>query len=120
MTMVKDWTEGEARLLAQRCAQGHTWYLPRARCPRCGEIADSFDVKGSGTLFSRTTVHRRPARADGTAREAIGIALVDLDEGARVMVRCPPDATIGSRVQVSLVFDEDSGRLLPECQEVAS
>jgi uncharacterized OB-fold protein len=114
-----DWSAGVQLLLAQRCTEGHAWYLPRARCPKCGATASSFQPSGEGTVFAQTSLHRRVAAADGSkAKEAVGIALIDLDEGARMMARCRPGTPIGSRVSVSIVFDEGSQRLLPQCEEV--
>ncbi|SDY86848.1 Zn-ribbon domain-containing OB-fold protein [Herbiconiux ginsengi] len=114
-----DWTAGEPRLLAQRCTEGHTWYLPRMRCPECSAAVHVFEPSGTGTVFAQTSLHRRVASVDGSAKEAIGIALVDLDEGVRMMARCRPGTAIGSRVRVSIAFDEGSQRLLPQCEEIA-
>lgn len=111
-----DWTAGEAVLLAQRCPAGHRWYLPRARCPICAEGVESFEPTGAGTVFAGTSLHRRTSGRD---TEAVGIALVDLDDGVRLMTRCRPGTPIGARVQVSIVFDEGSQRLLPSAEEVA-
>lgn len=119
MSIEADWTAGELRLLAQRCAEGHAWYLPRLRCPRCAAAVSSFEPSGSGTVFAQTSLHRRVAASDGSkAKEAIGIALVDLDEGVRMMARCAPGTPMGARVTVSIAFDEASERLLPFCEEV--
>lgn len=112
-----DWTTGEPRLIAHRCDQDHRWYLPRARCPECGRAATPFEPRGSGTVFAQTSLHRRVASADGSTKEAVGIALVDLDDGIRVMARCRPGTPIGSRVHVTVGFDEGSQRLLPQCVE---
>lgn len=144
MTGSDDWTRGEPILLGQRCTEGHTWYLPRARCPECASGVESFALSGAGTVFARTGLHRRVAApSDGTAREgaeahqgtaagqgatvreraakeAIGIALVDLDEGVRIMARCAPETPIGSRVRVSIVRDAGTQRLMPQCEEVAA
>ncbi|MFB2599639.1 Zn-ribbon domain-containing OB-fold protein [Herbiconiux sp. P17] len=114
-----DWTTGERRLLAQRCTEGHSWYLPRMRCPECSAAVEVFEPSGAGTVFAQTSLHRRVAGPDGTAKEAIGIALVDLDDGVRMMARCRPGTPIGSRVQVSIAFDEGSQRVLPQCEEIA-
>jgi uncharacterized OB-fold protein len=118
MTASADWTTGEPRLLAQRCPEGHSWYLPRARCPECSSAAEFFEPSGAGTVFAQTSLHRRVAVPEGTAKEAVGIALVDLDEGVRMMARCRPGAPIGTRVHVSIAFDDGSQRLLPLCEEV--
>ncbi|MCS5722848.1 OB-fold domain-containing protein [Herbiconiux sp. CPCC 203407] len=115
--MTGDWTTGEPILLAQRCAAGHRWYLPRARCPVCSEAVESFEPTGAGTVFAETSLHRR---SSGRDTEAVGIALIDLDDGVRLMARCRPGTRIGTRVHVSIVFDEGSQRLLPSAEEVAA
>lgn len=113
--LADDWTMGENRLRGQRCAEGHRWYLPRLRCPHCGAEASSFEPSGGGTVFAQTSVHRHT----GAQTEPIGIALVDLDDGIRVMARCPPGTPIDSRVFVSITFDRDSQQLLPMCEVIA-
>lgn len=128
MTTEADWTAGEPRLLAQRCTEGHVWYLPRLRCPVCAAVVSSFEPSGSGTVFAETSLHRRVAAsgdqaadpAGSKAKEAIGIALVDLDEGVRMMARCVAGTPIGARVKVAIEFDEGSQRLLPFCAEVTA
>lgn len=103
--MSDDWTAGEPRLLAQRCAAGHRWYLPRVRCPRCGSAeVEAFEPTGAGTVFAATGVHRRVSGEGG----AIGIALIDLDEGVRMMARCEPGVAIGTRVHVRIIPDPEA------------
>lgn len=111
-----DWTTGKRRLLVRRCIEGHLWYLPRPRCPECSAEAEFFEPSGEGIVFAETSLHRRVAV---TAKEPIGIALVDLDEGVRLMARCRPGTPIGARVQVSIMFDEGEQQLLPQCKELA-
>ena len=126
MTTSGDWTTGEPRLLAQRCTEGHSWYLPRRRCPECAAEVSSFEPIGTGTVFAQTSLHRRVAAPTGGedstsgtgSTEAIGIALVDLDEGVRMMARCQPQTPIGSRVMVSIAFDDASQGLVPQCEVV--
>ncbi|MGP6204644.1 Zn-ribbon domain-containing OB-fold protein [Microbacterium sp. F2] len=111
----RDWTDGGTVLQGQHCRSGHAWYLPRRRCPFCGGAAEWFEPSGRGRIFAATTVHRR---ADGGEGE-IGIALVDLDEGIRIMARCAPGTTIGARVRVSPQEDNSSGRMVPACEAEA-
>jgi uncharacterized protein len=98
-----DWTAGEPVLLVRRCdACGQRWYLPRDACPRCGGVAISAEPSaGRGVVVAATTVHR--TTSSEPASGPIGIALVDLDEGVRVMGRCPPSTSIGRRVVVRFV-----------------
>lgn len=107
-----DWSLGEPRILAQRCDAGHTWYLPRLRCPRCGRQTESFEPGDTGTIAAVTRLHRR---TDG-ATEAVQIVLVDLDDGVRLMARASDDACIGSRVRVSTAEFGPTQTLLPNCE----
>lgn len=105
-----DWSRGESRILAQRCPEGHVWYLPRTRCPRCSSAdVESFEPGGRGTVFALTSLHRR---SDG-ASEVVRIALVDLDDGIRLMTRASPAARIGSRVVVTAEAIGPDHRMLP-------
>lgn len=111
----EDWTRGGDAVRAQRCPNGHAWYLPRQRCPRCSAAVEWFVPSGRGTVFAVTTVHRRTDGVSGP----IGIALVDLDEGVRVMSQCPPGTGIGSRVQVAARADAETGKVAPFCEVAA-
>jgi uncharacterized OB-fold protein len=84
------------------------FFYPRPHCPRClGAVLEWRPVGGRGTLYSFTVVHRAPPpqpAAPGTAGTATGpwagavpyvVALVDLEEGVRLManlVGVAPDA----------------------------
>jgi uncharacterized OB-fold protein len=73
----------------------------RTFCPSCG----SFDVEtlvasGRGTVFSITVMHRAPTEA-WTRDVPYAIALVDLEEGPRVMCRAPLNAAIGDAVEIA-------------------
>ena len=80
-------------------------HYPRVLCPRCGSTALRWERSaGAGTIYSASTVH--PGQG-----EPYNVALVDLDEGIRVMTRAeglPPDeVTIGMRVRLRVVAAED-------------
>lgn len=106
----------DGRLLTQRCQQcGHRQLPPRYRCPSC----DSLDLEwspttGSGTIHAVTTVHRGPTQ---DADVPYVLALVDLDDGARLLARVDvadaTDAPIGTRVTVGFSPPDDEGRCLP-------
>lgn len=86
------------------------FFYPRPHCPRClGTAIEWRPAAGRGTLYSFTIVHRAPPPpppAPGTAGPAAGawagavpyvVALVDLEEGVRLManlVGVAPDATV--------------------------
>ena len=87
----------------QRCVGcGKHVFYPRVLCPHCG--ADRLDwivPSGRGTVYSTTVVRRKPA--DGVD---YNVALVDLDEGPRMMSRVvsiAPDAVrIGMAVKARI------------------
>lgn len=102
-----DWTEGVAALLVSRCLTcGHRWYLRRTSCPRCSAAAiERPPADGAGRVAAVTVVHRR-AGGGGAA----GIALVDLVEGVRAMVRCPLGTSVGDEVTVGVVDEASPGQ----------
>ena len=97
---------------AARCASGELAYQvsPDGRAvfpPRLAEPGTGAPLRweasaGAGTVYATTVVRRR-------GEEPHNVALVDLDEGFRMMsavVGCPPeDVRIGMRVAVR--FDDD-------------
>ncbi len=95
----------EGRLSIQRCRScGRFVHYPRVACPWCMSRDLGFeDVSGRGTVYSYTTVHRAPAAFADLVPYVV--ALVDLDEGVRLLTRLvgvAPDAvTIGMTVQVT-------------------
>jgi uncharacterized OB-fold protein len=75
----------EGRLVVQRCAAcGSYQHHPRPFCLACRRTDGLalVDASGRGTLHSFTTVHRSP-RDDLEAPYTV--ALVDLDEGVRLV-----------------------------------
>jgi uncharacterized OB-fold protein len=92
------------RLVVQRCAAcaGYVWY-PRAVCPAClSEDLAWVDVEGVGRVYS-VSVHYRAPSAELADAVPYAVALVDLDEGPRLLsnvVGCDPEAVaIGDRVR---------------------
>jgi uncharacterized OB-fold protein len=95
----------EGRLELPRCgACTLVIAYPRARCPRCHAGDLTWErMAGTGSVYSFTVVHRPSELA--LARDVpYVVALVDLDEGARLMtniVGCAPDRVrIGMPVRV--------------------
>lgn len=86
-----------------RCpACGHRWQFRRAACPACGASGpEPVEAIGGGTVWSITTVHRAPLPA-WDVPGGYAIALVTLDEGARIMCRADKEFAIGQRVRVAL------------------
>ncbi len=98
------------RFLVQRCGDCHRHiYFPRELCPHCGSgQVELVAPAGTGTVYSTTTV-RRKADAGGD----YNVALIDLDEGVRLMSRVEgiaPDAVrIGQRVRSRVVVNGGTG-----------
>ena len=129
----------DRRLVIQHCPTcGHQWY-PRAICTGCGDQPGWVEISGRGTLHSFTTVHRSPdgrkveslersprSRGDGPrSAEPSGrgagdwlqppyvIALVELDEGPRMLTRLVGGDPV---CDASVIVDWhplDDGRHLP-------
>lgn len=95
----------EGIVLYQRCAAcGHAQLYFRAVCKRCWsrELEDT-PASGRGTVYSFTVMHQTsdPALA---AETPFVLALVDLEEGPRVLgrVEADPDAvTVGASVSAT-------------------
>lgn len=113
MNASRDWTNGEKRLIVRRCDDcAMSTYLPAAACPYCGSTGSTeYSPSGRGVLAAVTVLRRR---SDGGP--PIGIALVDLEEGVRVMSRCDVGVAIGAAVVVGIEEVDDGGgpaKLLP-------
>ncbi|MCB1327993.1 MAG: OB-fold domain-containing protein [Maritimibacter sp.] len=103
----------QGRFRLQYCAtcRRHVFH-PRALCPHCGTPGlDWVDASGLGQVHSTTCVRRKP-EAGGD----YNIALIDLDEGPRMMSRVEtvaPDAVgIGLRVRARVARTGSAPALL--------
>ncbi|MBF6619889.1 MAG: OB-fold domain-containing protein [Patulibacter sp.] len=101
----------ERRLVCRYDEDGARFYhYPRERAP--GTLSDRTswrEVSGRGVVYSYTVVHQAASRAFRD-RVPYVLALIDLDEGPRMMatVDAPADAvTIGTRVRVAWRTEED-------------
>lgn len=120
----------ETREFWEACARGelvyqvcaacrHVQFYPRQHCTACqGKKMEWFPSAGAGSVYSHTTVHRAPTAAF-KADVPYVIALVDMDEGFRMMVNvlgCDPGLVrIGTRVRI--VFREAAGGVrLPQAE----
>lgn len=99
--------EGAAagKLLIQHCQDcGHHQFFPRPFCLACmsGELAWKA-TSGKGTIYT-FTVNHRPAHASLAERVPYVVAMIDLDEGVRMMANLldapPAKLAIGKRVRV--------------------
>ena len=108
-------------LVYQRCGHcGQAQLIPRTLCAHCQHDRLAWQTSaGSGRLLSFTLVHRAPSAA---FREQLPylIALVDMDEGFRLMVNMDhePEAppTIGQSVHIG--FREVEGVTLPHARRL--
>ncbi|MCW5612725.1 MAG: Zn-ribbon domain-containing OB-fold protein [Rubrivivax sp.] len=103
----------ERRLILKRCLDcGRHHFYPRALCPHChSDALEWSDARGTGSIYSYT-VARRPAGPAFKADVPYVVAVVELDEGARMMTHIVTDdvesVRIGQRVAVAFeaVTDE--------------
>ena len=103
---------GAGSLKIQRCeaCSRHVFY-PRVQCPHCGAARLSWvESPGTGTVYSTTVLRRKP-----DAGGDVNMALVDLDEGVRMMSRVeglePAAVRIGMRV-VARIARQDGNPLV--------
>lgn len=112
--------QGELRY--QHCAAcGRVQFPPRPHCAACQAPGPEWKVsRGQGTVHSFTEVHRAPIAAF-RGSVPYTIALVDLDEGFRLMVNlrggAPGQAAIGTRVRI--VFEARGSVSLPQAEVIA-
>ena len=89
-----------------RCEQCATAVFPaRPLCPACGSRSLRAErSSGRGVVYSTTTVHRR--------EEAHNVALVDLEEGFRMMSEVAGIAPDGVRIGMAVRARDDDGRIV--------
>lgn len=94
------------RLDVQRCQScGRHVFYPRSLCPHCGGVdLEWVTVSGRGTVYSLTVVHRAPAEFQAEAPYVV--ALVELEEGVRMLTRLidvePAAVRVAMPVEVAL------------------
>ena len=101
----------DGKLRIQRCSScGKAVFYPRIGCPDCGSRAlEWITASGRGTLHAFTIAYRGvPAAFKGSAPYVV--AMVELDEGARLMTNLigvePSPETIKIGMEVEAVFEE--------------
>lgn len=105
----------EFRLPFCRDCEKH-FFMPRVLCPRChGDRVEWRAASGSGVIYSYT-IARRPAGPAFAARVPYVVALIDLDEGVRLLSNVVTQdvvaVRIGQRVRVEFE-DVGEGVALP-------
>jgi uncharacterized OB-fold protein len=108
----------ERRLLIRKCDDcGALHFMPRYLCPVCwSEKLVWVESKGIGTVHSFTIIRRAPMAAFAP-RVPYVVALVELDEGPRMMSNILGESAlsiaIGDKVQVTYE-DRGDGALIPQ------
>jgi uncharacterized OB-fold protein len=96
-------------LLLQRCGDcGTLRFFPRLLCTECGsDHTDWTEVSGRGTVHSFTIVHRA-AFPEFQAQTPYVVALIDLEEGPRMMTNIVGDDALSVEVgdAVTVVFED--------------
>lgn len=92
----------QGRFMIQRCERtGRAVFYPRAVSPFGGGPLHWEPAEGGGTVYSATVVRRREDRGGDYS-----VALVDLDEGVRLMSAvvdvAPAEVRIGMRVRAEI------------------
>ena len=107
----------EGRLIVQRCdACGHAQLYPRLHCTRCRSSVHWEDASGLATLYSFTVIRQHFVRPFRDLVPYV-VALVDLDEGPRLMTNLVDveldEVRVGMRVEARFEpVGEDAGLVL--------
>lgn len=105
----------EGRFWIQRCGDcAKHIFFPRQICPHCGSASLAWiEPRGTGTVHSTSVVRRKPDSGGD-----YNVALIDLDEGARMMSRvegiAPAEVKIGMRVKVKVINDKGNSLVVFE------
>jgi uncharacterized OB-fold protein len=98
----------QGKLLLQRCGDcGMLRFFPRHLCTACGSDRTEWtEASGRGTVHSFTIVHRA-AFPEFQARTPYVVALIDLEEGPRMMTNIVGDDALGVAIgdAVVVVFE---------------
>jgi uncharacterized OB-fold protein len=109
----------QGKLLLQRCGDcGTLRFFPRYLCTACGsDRTDWVEASGRGTVHSFTIVHRA-AFPEFQARTPYVVALIDLEEGPRMMTNIVGDdaldVAIGDPVIVEFEPRGTDGAKVPQ------
>lgn len=100
----------EHRLICRVDGQGRLHHYPRRRTPGTLEPTTGWRVlAGLGTVYSFTVIHQAASSAF-RPRVPYVVALIDLDEGVRMLSNVeadPSEVHIGQRVEVCWREDQD-------------
>lgn len=102
----------EGRFLLQHSPSTDEWvYYPRMVAPQTGVTDMEWaEPSGLGTVYATTVKRMKPPAAN------VNIAIVELDEGPRMMTHvqgiAPEDVRIGMRVRARIVDGPDDAKIL--------
>lgn len=102
----------EGRFLLQHSPSTDEWvYYPRMVAPQTGVTDMEWaEPSGLGTVYATTVKRMKPPAAN------VNIAIVELDEGPRMMTHvqgiAPEDVRIGMRVRARIVDGTDDAKIL--------
>jgi uncharacterized OB-fold protein len=98
----------EGRFMIQQAESGVYVFPPRLFAPGSGEAVKWVEPSGLGTVYSTTTISRKPPA------EPYNVSIVELDEGPRLLSRVTGrlnDVRIGQRVE-AFIGEEDGAPIL--------
>lgn len=111
-------TVGELRYqVCNHC--GHVQLIPGSVCPACHRQELAWKTSaGRGQILSHTTVHRAPTPVF-RAEAPYVIALIDMDEGFRLMANITDGASVVIGRPVRIGFRDVEGVKLPHAEVIA-
>jgi uncharacterized OB-fold protein len=103
------------QLLLQRCTSCAAWrYPPAPACPHCGSLEATWTPTSHTGHVHSLVIYHRPFHPEFAEEIPYAVALVELDEGVRMVLRvvdCPLDAL---RIET-----EGKIRFLPLTEEIS-
>lgn len=114
----------ERRLLIRSCgACGTKHFMPRYLCPACwSDQLEWVPSAGKGSVHSFSIIRRAPV-ATFAQKVPYVVALIDLDEGPRMVTNIVGDDALSVRIgeRVEVTFEErGDGAMLPQFQRTAA
>ncbi|TMS58271.1 Zn-ribbon domain-containing OB-fold protein [Imbroritus primus] len=111
------------KLVLPHCRScGHTFFMPRHQCPQCWSADLEWkQASGRGTVHSFSVV-RRASLATFAARTPYVLALIDLEDGPRMMTNIVGEGALDTRIgdAVTVCFEACAdGAKLPQFQRKA-
>ena len=107
------WSKAAEGVLAvPKCNEcNRTFWHPRPRCPHCGsERVDWIRASGKGAIHTFTIV-RQSGDPYFKTRVPYAVAMIDLDEGVRIMTNIvdTPLETLAVGMRVEVLFEDAGG-----------